>query len=144
MHTRRTLIAGFFATLALPAVAVARPPRRAARRTVRRTSRRRVRRRMRRRVAVRTVAGRRAYVVPTAVAAGWELETDTGVVVVQEPTVVKVDGVDRDALIVVSADGTKQTILVVREDDATNSVDMPGSEIAEGDTTTPGKDWDED
>jgi hypothetical protein len=83
------------------------------------------------------VAGaRRLLVVPLALAVGWELAVDDRVVVVHE-----VKNPSPDVTVVVVRDGSGKTeeIEVVREDNADNAVELDGTELAEGDTSTPGR-----
>ena len=117
-----------------PEEAEAGPARRAVKRKRRRTRRRRRRRRHRRRVARRKWRNRHRWVVPVAIAVGWELQQDDRVVVVKEITVIEVDGEKSDAI--VTTDG--ETIAIVKEDDDTNAVAQEGSFLADDDTTTPG------
>ena len=109
-------------------------PVRKARRKRRRVRRRRRRRRHRRRVARRRWRNRHRWVVPVAIAVGWELQHEDRVVVVKEITVIEVEGETTDAII--TTDG--ETIAIVKEDDATNSAAQEGSFLADDDTTTPG------
>ena len=101
-----------FAAAAAPAPVWAGPRRRRTRRVRRR--------RIRRRVAWRVVAGRRALIVPVAVAVGWELMVDDRVVVVHE--------VRKEIIVVKAADGTTEEIAYVKEDTEENKVDHEGSE----------------
>ena len=119
-HTRRALLIGLLALL--PSAAFAHPglhrhPHRGARR--RRIRRRVHRRRVRRRVRWRVVAGRRLLVVPLAVAVGWELALDDRIVVVKE--------VHGETLVVVHADGKRETVEIVREDTDENARELEGS-----------------
>ncbi len=138
MIDRRKFSAGLIAGLALllAGEAEARPGRRARRRTRRRV-RRRVRRRIRRRVVRRNVRGRKLWVVPVAAAVGWELMLDDRVVVVVQEQGAKKDEPDVHVLVVQDSSGKNETVEVVREDTADNSQDLKGSELPEGDTTTP-------
>jgi hypothetical protein len=78
-------------------------------------------------------------VVPVAAAVGWELVVDDKVYVVENT---KKDG-DVEIFIIKSGGETTE-IAVIREDDDTNSVEMEGSELADGDTSTPGVDAEEE
>ena len=145
MLTRRVLMrclllavaAGSGAAL-LPEIAEAGPARRAERRRVKRRVRRRVRRRHRRRVRARVIAGRNHWVVPVALAVGWELNHEDRVVVVHEVRVVEVEGTRTEIVVVQGADGKNEEIAVVREDDDSNGKEEQGTALAEGDETTPG------
>ncbi len=108
----------------------------ARRRKRRRVRRRRRRRRHRRRVARRKWRNRHRWVVPVALAVGWELAHEDRVVVVKEIKYVEVEGEKTEAII--TSDG--EEILVVRENDKTNSAAEEGSFLADGDSTTPGVD----
>jgi bifunctional DNA-binding transcriptional regulator/antitoxin component of YhaV-PrlF toxin-antitoxin module len=59
-------------------------------------------------------------VVPTALAIGWELVVDDRVVVVTE--------VHEHRVVVEHADGSKESIDVVKEDSGENAEDLEGSE----------------
>lgn len=140
---RRDLLAALASALVLPLIpgeAIAQPVRRAVRRTtrrvVRRTVRRRVRRRIRRRVVWRVVAGRRLLVVPVAVAVGWELMIDDSPHVVVAINTTS----SGDTATVRAPDGSTKTVDIVREDTAENAVELEGSVLPDGDTTTPGRD----
>jgi len=71
-------------------------------------------------------------VVPVAVAVGWELHLDNRVVVVHEvrPTVV----------VVREPNGVLAEIAYTREDTSSNGVNHEGSQLPDGDTSTPGVD----
>ncbi|MBX7098561.1 MAG: hypothetical protein K1X89_12690 [Myxococcaceae bacterium] len=127
----RSLLLGLAAALTTEALAGPR------RRRIRRRVRRRIRRRIRRHVLWRTVAGRRLLVVPVAVAVGWELAVDQRVVVVREV---------RAETVVVADLKTSATeeLPAVREDDAENAKELPGTVLAEGDTTTPSRETEEE
>jgi len=124
-----TGFAGLALLLALGPLDAEAAPRHRHRRRVRR----RVRRRIRRRVVVRPWRGVTRWVVPAAVAVGWELQHGDTVVVVQEITTVEVEGEVTEAI--VTEDG--QTIYIVREDDETNSKPQQGSMLPDSDTTSP-------
>lgn len=111
--------------------------RRKVKRKTRRRVRRRVRRRIRRRVVWRTVGKRRALVVPVAMAVGWELAYDNRVVVVHEVKHVTVEGTKTEVVVIKNEDGTTEELAVVREDTADNGAEQQGSTLADGDTTTP-------
>jgi hypothetical protein len=137
MNRREVMKAGIgLLTLLFGDVALAGPRRRRVRRRVRRH----IRRRVRRHVAFRAVGSRRLAVVPVAVAVGWELSlasTNPGgpdvIVVVKEvkktPT--------GEVLVVSQPNGTTAEVEVVREDTAENKLDLAGTELPAGDTTTP-------
>jgi hypothetical protein len=144
MQTRRTAITLLLApalgglSTFLPDEAAAGPRgRKAARRSVRRKTRRRVRRRIRRRAVRRTVKGRKLVVVPMAVAAGWELELEGQVVVVQEVSTKQVDGSTVDVIVVKDSSGKVATHYVLKEDNADNQASLQGSELSADDTSTP-------
>ncbi len=142
MLTRRELVAAALAGLATTTVAAALPTEALAgpvRRTIRRT-RRRVRRRHRRRVRRRVVAGTTYVVVPVAVAVGWELEVDSKVVVVKAIEPREIEGAKVEVVIVADSSGKTSEYPIIREDDATNSAELEGSVLPDGDTTTPGVD----
>jgi hypothetical protein len=118
-----------------------RPARRAARRRVRRH----VRRRIRRRAIVRTVAGRRVWVAPVALAVGWELLLDRDrVVVVKETKIVERDGARMEVAVVQDADGKSEQIEIVREDTPENGRNMKGSALPDDDKTTPATEEEEE
>jgi hypothetical protein len=106
----------------------------------RRRVRRRIRRRIRRRVVLRTIAGRRLWVVPVGLAVGWELVHENRVVVVKETKYIEVEGSKREVVIVQGSDGKTEQIEVAREDTPENSKNLEGSVLADGDKTTPGVD----
>lgn len=127
----RTLLLGALAATVTEALAGPR------RRRIRRRVRRRIRRRIRRRVLWRTVAGRRLLVVPVAVAVGWELAVDKRVVVVRE--------VRADTVVVADAKtNATEELAIVKEDDAENVKELPGTVLAEADTTTPSRETEEE
>jgi hypothetical protein len=129
-----SLLAGFFVLGHEEAGAVQRRAVRRARRRVRR----RVRRRIRRRVAFRTIAGRRLWVAPVALAVGWELLLDTNrVVVVKETKFVERNGSRVEVAVVQSTDGKTEEVEFVREDTSENGKDLPGTVLADSDKTTP-------
>ena len=111
---------------------------RGAVRRTRRRVRRRVRRRIRRRVTFRTVAGRRVWIAPVALAIGWELVLDNNrVVVVKETKFVERNGARVEVAVVQSLDGKSEEIEIVRENTAENSKDLSGTVLADDDKTTP-------
>jgi hypothetical protein len=116
-YSRRKFIAVLLTALT-PAVALARPVLHRRPRVFR--HRRFHRRRIRRRVLWRAVRGRRLLVVPFAVVAGWELFVDNKVVVVKE--------VHEHRIIVEHADGSQQSIEVVKEDTEGNTQDLQEAE----------------
>lgn len=137
MHTRRTLILAVIAGLATASLSDAEANPRArsrVRRRTRRTVRRRVRRRHRRRVRRRVIAGRSVLVVPIGLAVGWELMIDDRVYVVT--SINKVEGGETAEL--QASDGSVKSEPIHREDTDENAVEHEGSELPEGDTTTPG------
>lgn len=124
------------ATLAAEPLTVAAQVLRRRRRRVRR----RIRRRFRRRVATRIVFGRRFWVVPVALAVGWELVHENRVVVVRETRIVERDGNRVEVAVVADSSGKTEEIEIVREDTRENSQELEGSRIADGDAATPGID----
>ncbi len=150
MKTRRQFLTGLAALLAagvlVPDDALGGPrrKRKKRRRRVRRKVRRRVRRRHRRRVRRRVVRGRSLWVVPLAVALGWELMLDDRLVVVKSRRTRRVDEVDIVVLVVVDESGKDEEIEVHLEDDETNGQMMVGSALPEGDTTTPATESEEE
>ncbi len=86
------------------------------------------------------VRNRNLWVVPVAVAVGWELMLDDRVVVVRE--VKKRD--DVDVIVVVDASGQTEEIEVLREDDDVNAEALQGTALPEDDTTTPGTEAEEE
>ncbi len=119
----------------LPDEGEAGPVRRERKRR-RRVRRRHRRRRHRRRVVRRAWRGHHRWVVPVALAVGWELAYENRIVVVREIKVVEVEGEKTE--VIVTEDG--EEIYIVREDDSTNSAVQDGSFLADDDTTTPGVD----
>lgn len=112
--------------------------RRGVVRRTRRRVRRRVRRRIRRRVVFRTVAGRRIWVAPVALAVGWELAlADNRVVVVKETKFVERSGARVEVAVVQGSDGKTEEIEITREDTADNAKDLQGSVLSDDDKTTP-------
>ena len=97
-----------------------------------------VRRRHRRNVVVRIVNGRPFWVVPVALAVGWELVHLGRVVVVQETRVIEREGKRVEVAVVKDSAGKTEQVEIIREDTAENRVDLQGSTLPEGDTTTPG------
>jgi len=98
--------------------------------------RRRARHRIRRRVVVRTVRGRPVLVVPRYLAAGWELQHLSRVVIVRDFRFVEIGGV-RSEVAVVLKGGIPEEIPIVREDTHDNSKNLAGSAIDDGDLATP-------
>ncbi len=83
---------------------------------------------------------RHRWVVPVALAVGWELVHEDRVVVVKEVKVIVVEGEETEAI--VTEDG--EEILIEREDDDTNRKAEQGSTLPEGDTTTPAVETEEE
>ena len=133
-----TALAGGVATF--PDEAEAGRPARRARKRRRRRVRRRRRRRHRRRVVRRTWHGRHRWVVPVALAIGWELQHEDRVVVVHEIRVIEVEGESTE--VAVTADG--EEIPIERADDDTNKVAQEGSYLPDEDQTTAGVETDEE
>jgi hypothetical protein len=97
-----------------------------------------VRRRIRRRVTFRTVAGRRVWVAPVALAVGWELALENNrVVVVREIRSVERSGTRVEVAVVQGANGKTEELEIVREDTAENKQDLQGSVLPDDDKTTP-------
>ncbi len=109
-----------------------------ARRRRRRRVRRRIRRRHRRLVVHRIVSGRRVWIVPVALAVGWELVHDDRVVVVTQTKVVEKEGAKIEVAIVSGSDGKLDEIEIVREDTGENRKELEGSQLPDDDTKTPG------
>ena len=128
-----TLLGSLAAVIAVGGVANAGPRVRRQRRRVHR----RIRRRHRRTVIFRTIRGRRMWVVPMALAVGWELADADRVVVVNEIKAVEVDGEKTEVAVVADAAGKTEEVPLLREDTAENKKEMPGSELPDDDTTTP-------
>jgi hypothetical protein len=114
-----------------------RPARRVRRRVRRRI---RVRRRFRRRAIRRIIFGRPFWVVPVALAVGWELALADRVVVVKETRIIEKEGNRTEVALVQDSDGKTEQIEITREDSADNAADLEGSVIADIDTSTPGVD----
>jgi hypothetical protein len=138
---RRSVLSSFAALFGgifdLGATVVAGGQGRAVRRARRRV-RRRVRRRIRRRVTFRTVAGRRVWVAPVALAVGWELALENNrVVVVREIRSVERSGTRVEVAVVQGANGKTEELEIVREDTAENKQDLQGSVLPDDDKTTP-------
>jgi hypothetical protein len=131
-----TLAAGFAALFGFEE-SLAGPKKRRKRRRKRIRRRRRIRRRHRRRVRHRMFGTHRRWVVPVALAIGWELMLDDKVVVVQETKYIMVESQKVEVVVVVHTDGTTEEVQVHREDDEENSKALEGTELAEDDTTTP-------
>ena len=102
-----------------------------------RRRRARVRRRYRRHAFTRVRFGRPFWVVPVRLAVGWELVHTNRVVVVREVRVVERDGRKTEVAVVQDAEGQRSEIEIVREDNAENSSELTGSEIADDDKDTP-------
>ena len=133
MTTRRQMIGLAVAALGVAALApedaLGGPRRRVNRRT-----RRRVRRRHRRRVRRRVILGVPTLVVPVSLAVGWELEVDATVYVVTR--IYMDDGVEK--VVLTASNGATLEEPILREDTAENGKELEGSELPEGDSTTPG------
>ncbi len=97
----------------------------------------RVRRRIRRHAFIRFRYGRPFWVVPVALAVGWELSLRNRVVVVRETRIVEKDGVKTEVAVVQGPDGKSEQIEITREDTAENREHLEGSVLDEADTTTP-------
>jgi hypothetical protein len=97
-----------------------------------------VRRRIRRRATFLIVAGYPVWVVPVALAIGWELVLNNNrVVVVKETKIIERSGTTVEVAVVQGADGKTEEIEIVREDTAENSEDLQGSVLPDDDKTTP-------
>jgi len=89
-------------------------------------------------VVFRTVAGRRIWVAPVALAVGWELAlADNRVVVVKETKFVERSGARVEVAVVQGSDGKTEEIEITREDTADNAKDLQGSVLSDDDKTTP-------
>jgi hypothetical protein len=97
----------------------------------------RVRRRIRRHAFIRVRFGRPFWVVPVALAIGWELSLRNRIVVVRETRIVEKGGAKTEVAIVQGADGKSEQIEITREDTAENREDLEGSVLDDTDTTTP-------
>ena len=143
MVNRRTFLARLAVAITAMAAGVtvlpdegeAGPVRRERKRR-RRVRRRRRRRRHRRRVVRRAWRGHHRWVVPVALAVGWELAHEDRIVVVHEVKYVEVEGEKTE--VVVTTEG--EEIYVVREDDKTNASAEEGSFLPDDDASTPGVD----
>lgn len=98
----------------------------------------RVRRHIRRRAFTRVVFGRPFWVVPVALAVGWELAHANRVVVVKEIKIVERDARRVEVAVVQDGSGKTEQIEITREDTKDNAESLPGSVIANDDKTTPG------
>ena len=105
---------------------------------VRRRVRRRVRCRIRRRAMVRVVNGRRLWVVPVALAVGWELDYEERIVVVKELKNVERNGTKLQVAVVQDSAGKTEEVEILREDTDENRKDLEGSVLPDSDKTTPG------
>lgn len=101
-------------------------------------ARRNLRRRFRRRVDVRIINGRPFWVVPVALAVGWELVHENRVVLVKETRFIEQEGKKVEVVVVQDSVGRTEQIGIIREDTPENTVNLQGSEIPESDFTTPG------
>ena len=115
-------------------------PRRAARRR----ARRRVRRRIRRRAIRRMVFGRPVWVVPVALAVGWELAYENRIVVVKEIKVVERDGAKIQIAVVQDRSGKREDVEILREDSDDNRRELGGSILPDDDKSTPGVEGEDD
>ena len=92
--------------------------------------RRLVRHRIRRRVTVRTIVGRRPFlVVPRQLATGWELVHASQVVVVLGLRWVETDGRRHEVAVVQAGNGPSDEIEILREDTADNGIELSGSAL---------------
>jgi hypothetical protein len=92
----------------------------------------------------RIVLGRRVWIVPTLLLVGWELDLAGRVVVVKETKFVQKDGTRVEVAVVQGSDGKTEEIEVAREDTDENRKNLQGTALADGDTTTPAVEADED
>ncbi|MGE0448753.1 MAG: hypothetical protein AB7Q29_04130 [Vicinamibacterales bacterium] len=134
-----TALAGALAAVVSPwSDAEGGQPRRRRVRVRRRRVRRRVRRRIRRRIVFRTVAGRRVWIAPVALAVGWELLlAPNRVVVVKETRFVERSGTRVEVAVVQDSTGKTEEIEIAREDTADNTKNLQGSVLPHSDTATP-------
>jgi len=135
---RRTLLASLAAALAAALAFGLVGAEAQVRHPVRRRARRVVRYRYRRRVVVRIVNGRPLWVVPVALAVGWELVHRDRVVIVRETRVIEREGKRVEVALVQDSAGKTEEIEIFREDTAENRAELKGSALPEGDKTTPG------
>jgi len=84
------------------------------------------------------LGGRRVWVVPVGLLAGWELLHENQVVVVKETKFVVVDGAKTEFAVVQHADGSTEQVEVAREDTAENRENLEGSVLPSDDKKTPG------
>jgi hypothetical protein len=75
--------------------------------------------------------GRRIWVVPVGLAAGWELFHTDRVVVVREIRVIEREGRKAEVAVIQDAAGNREEVEITREDTAENSDDLAGSETPE-------------
>jgi hypothetical protein len=92
-----------------------------------------IRHRYRRVAAVRVVRGRPHWVVPVALAVGWELVHDHRVVVVKEIKTIERDGAKTEMAVVQDQHGKTEEVAILREDTAENRQELEGSELPDSD-----------
>lgn len=93
----------------------------------------------------RTVAGRRVWLAPIALAVGWELVLDSDrVVVVRETKFVERSGTKVEVAVVQHADGKTEELEIARENTVENSKNLEGSVLSDDDKTTPGVEKEEE
>jgi hypothetical protein len=88
-------------------------------------------RRIRRYASARIVSGRLFWVVPAALAAGWELVYHNRVVLVRETRIVERYGRQSEVAIVEDSGRHRDTVEITREDNAGNLQVLEGSIVEE-------------
>ena len=91
----------------------------------------RAHRRTRRYASTRVVSGRLFWVVPAALAAGWELVYRNRVVVVCETRTVERNGHESEVAIVEDSGRHRYTVEITREDNVENLQGLEGSIVEE-------------
>ncbi len=136
----------FFSAIAMPmaAIAILGASGSQAYPNSRRKRRIRVRRRIRRVAFTRVVFGRPLWVVPVALAVGWELLHRDRVVVVKETRIVERDGKKSEIAVIEDQHGQSDSVEITREDTTDNAANLPGSVVSEGDNRTPAIESEED
>lgn len=88
-------------------------------------------RRTRRYASARVVSGRLFWVVPAALAPGWELVYHNRVVLVRETCIVERNGRRSEVAIVEDSGRHRDTVEITREDNAVNRQVLEGSIVEE-------------
>lgn len=86
---------------------------------------------IRRRATARIASGRLFWVVPTGLAAGWELVYHDRVFVVREIRSVEINGRRSELAIVEDSSRHRESVEIAREDNAGNSQLLEGSLVEE-------------